>query len=99
MFVVFIYDVSGNRTSIFRKIGRRYLKHVQNSVLFGNLTPSKFIKMKSEISSNVEFGDNIQLISSQNRNNIEVEIIERKSDFGPSSVISINEHRLDYGVV
>ncbi len=56
MQVIFIYDIdlsdkkSGQeRINKLRKIGRRYLTHVQKSVFEGELTEGKLTKMEVEI--------------------------------------------------
>ncbi len=42
MYVILVYDVNVNRVNKVLKVARRYLTWVQNSVLEGELTESKF---------------------------------------------------------
>ena len=49
MFVVVVYDVDKQRDRKILKICRRYLNHVQKSVLEGNLSDAKYCQMKKEI--------------------------------------------------
>jgi len=37
MYVIVVYDMEADRTHLMLKLCRRYLVHVQNSVLEGNL--------------------------------------------------------------
>ncbi len=49
MYVIMVYDVNVARVNKILKIGRRYLTWVQNSVLEGELTESKFAQLVHEI--------------------------------------------------
>ena len=44
-----IYDVEVKRVVKVLKIGRKYLNHIQNSVLEGELSPAQYKKLKHEI--------------------------------------------------
>ena len=54
MFVILTYDVDKSRDAKLLKIGRRYLKHVQKSVLEGTLTDAQFRRMKGEIQKQIK---------------------------------------------
>ena len=49
MLVVFTYDVKAIRVSKMKKICRKYLFHIQNSVFEGMITESKLNMLKSEV--------------------------------------------------
>ena len=44
-----LYDVEVKRVAKVLKIGRKYLDHIQNSVLEGELTPAQYKKLKHEV--------------------------------------------------
>lgn len=44
-----MYDVPADRTRIYRKLLRRRLEHVQQSVFYGELTEGQVTGMKNEI--------------------------------------------------
>lgn len=49
MFVLMVYDVNVDRVTKVLKIGRKYLNHIQNSVLEGELSPAQYKKLKHEV--------------------------------------------------
>ena len=49
MFVLMVYDVEVKRVIKVLKIGRKYLNHIQNSVLEGELSPAQYKKLKHEV--------------------------------------------------
>ena len=51
MFVIMAYDFNEKRVAKALKIGRKYLKWVQNSLFEGEITPSKFEILKEELKS------------------------------------------------
>ena len=44
-----VYDVNVDRVTKVLKIGRKYLNHIQNSVLEGELSPAQYKKLKHEV--------------------------------------------------
>ena len=46
-----VYDINEKRVNKVLKIGRKYLNWMQNSVLEGEITRAKFIKLKNELKS------------------------------------------------
>jgi len=44
-----VYDVEVKRVLKVLKIGRKYLDHIQNSVLEGELSPAQYKKLKHEV--------------------------------------------------
>ena len=49
MFVLMVYDVEVKRVVKVLKIGRKYLEHIQNSVLEGELSSAQYRKLKHEV--------------------------------------------------
>ncbi len=49
MFVLMVYDVEVKRVVKVLKIGRKYLNHIQNSVLEGELSLAQYKKLKHEV--------------------------------------------------
>ena len=49
MYVIMVYDVGVDRVVKVLKAGRKYLTHVQNSLLEGELTPAQFKRLKHEV--------------------------------------------------
>jgi CRISPR-associated protein Cas2 len=59
MQVIVVYDVPAERTHIFRKLLRRRLEHLQQSVFFGELTDGQVTAMKNEIEDKLEPNDSV----------------------------------------
>lgn len=57
MYVVMVYDLQADRTHKALKIGRRYLTHVQNSVLEGEISEGDLQKLRAEIDDLLEPGE------------------------------------------
>ncbi len=53
MFILMVYDVEVKRVTKVLKIGRKYLNHIQNSVLEGELTPAQYKKLKHEVGETI----------------------------------------------
>ncbi len=53
MFVLMVYDVEVKRVVKVLKIGRKYLNHIQNSFLEGELSPAQYKKLKHEITQTI----------------------------------------------
>ncbi len=48
-----IYDVDVKRVTKVLKIGRKYLNHIQNSVLEGDLSPAQYKQLKHEVAQTI----------------------------------------------
>ena len=57
MYVIMVYDLQADRTHKALKIGRRYLTHVQNSVLEGEISEGDLKKLRGEIDDLLEPGE------------------------------------------
>jgi CRISPR-associated protein Cas2 len=66
MYVIMLYDVPAERTHIYRKLLRRRLKHLQNSVFFGELTDGQVTSMKNEIEDSLNSDDEVVVFESTN---------------------------------
>nr|WP_198004944.1 CRISPR-associated endonuclease Cas2 [Rubrobacter xylanophilus] len=49
-----VYDVNVKRVVKVLKVGRKYLEHVQNSVLEGELSPAQYKKLKHEVEKTID---------------------------------------------
>ena len=49
MFVLITYDVPAERTHIYRKLLRKRLEHLQQSVFHGDVTEGQLVGIKQEI--------------------------------------------------
>jgi len=52
--LIMVYDINEKRVNKVLKIGRKYLNWMQNSVLEGEITRAKLIKLKGELKSIIE---------------------------------------------
>jgi CRISPR-associated protein Cas2 len=48
-----IYDVDVKRVTKVLEIGRKYLNHIQNSVLEGDLSPAQYKQLKHEVAQTI----------------------------------------------
>lgn len=49
MYLIMVYDVNEKRVAKVLKVSRKYLTWVQNSVLEGEISEAKFLKLKYEL--------------------------------------------------
>lgn len=52
--MIMVYDVNVKRVVKVLKVGRKYLEHVQNSVLEGELSPAQYKKLKHEVDKTID---------------------------------------------
>jgi len=57
MYVVMVYDLEADRTQKALKLGRRYLTHVQNSVLEGEISKGDLATLKNEVDDLLNSGE------------------------------------------
>ena len=57
MYVVMVYDLEADRTQKALKLGRRYLTHVQNSVLEGEISEGDLATLKNEVDDLLKPGE------------------------------------------
>ncbi|WP_321166645.1 CRISPR-associated endonuclease Cas2 [Halorubrum lacusprofundi] len=66
MHVIVVYDVPAERTRVYRKLLRRRLEHLQQSVFFGELTEGQVTSMKNEIGDELAEEDSVVVFESKN---------------------------------
>lgn len=66
MHVIVVYDVPADRTHVYRKLLRRRLEHLQQSVFFGELTEGQVTAMKNEIDDKLVPDDAVVVFESTN---------------------------------
>jgi CRISPR-associated protein Cas2 len=54
MYVIMVYDLQADRTHKALKLGRRYLTHVQNSVLEGEISEGDLETLRNEVDDLLE---------------------------------------------
>jgi len=54
MYIIMVYDVGVGRVYKVLKIGRKYLTHIQNSVLEGEISKTNFRELKKEINKVID---------------------------------------------
>lgn len=57
MYVVLVYDMEAERTPKMLRLGRRYLTHVQNSVLEGEISEGDLEQLRGEIDGLLKEGE------------------------------------------
>ena len=57
MYIVMVYDLEADRTQKALKLGRRYLTHVQNSVLEGEISEGDLATLKNEVDDLLKPGE------------------------------------------
>lgn len=73
------YDVNEKRVQKIFKICKKYLSHYQNSVFRGEMSPSKLIKLKTEIKAVIhESEDFVCIIKLMNDNVFGEEVLGKK---------------------
>lgn len=61
MYVIAVYDMEADRTHLMLKLCRRYLTHVQNSVLEGEISKGDLQQLRGEIESLLNQGESVVL--------------------------------------
>ncbi len=76
VFVIMAYDFAEERVQKALKIGRKYLKWVQNSLFEGDLTVAKFEKLKAELRSIMdEKEDSVKFYILRDKKYVEMEYL------------------------
>ena len=57
MYVIVVYDMEADRTQKMLKLCRRYLVHVQNSVLEGEISEGDLAQLRGEIEDTLNPGE------------------------------------------
>ncbi|GGM66433.1 CRISPR-associated protein Cas2 [Halarchaeum rubridurum] len=61
MYVIVVYDMEADRTHLMLKLCRRYLIHVQNSVLEGEISEGDLATLKGEIEDILQEGESVMV--------------------------------------
>jgi len=61
MYVIVVYDMEADRTHLMLKLCRRYLVHVQNSVLEGEISEGDLATLKAEIENLLQGGESVMV--------------------------------------
>ncbi len=61
MYLIAVYDVNKDRVNKVKKIFRKFLFHVQNSVFEGELSNKQFDKLCEELEHVIEYNDNVKI--------------------------------------
>lgn len=61
MYVIVVYDMEANRTHLMLKLCRRYLVHVQNSVLEGEISEGDLATLKREVEDILQEGESVMI--------------------------------------
>ncbi len=94
------YDVQAKRTEKFKKLLRKYLEHIQNSVFSGDLPESKLIELRRSISLLLLPEENVTEISALNRKNVTVaHYVKHGSGKGEAKRMIDNSHAVDFAVL
>jgi CRISPR-associated protein Cas2 len=94
------YDVEASRTSIFRKLLRRYLNHEQYSVFTGDITEANAIRLRRELSEVMIPEDRLTEITAENRRNVNVvHLVKDSSGKGEVRRKDDDRHRCDFDVL
>lgn len=77
MYIILVYDVNEKKCQKVLKVCRKYLNHIQNSVLEGEISESQLFKLKKEIGSLIdgEEGDSIIIFRSREEKWLNREIL------------------------
>jgi len=59
MYVIVVYDMEADRTHLMLKLCRRYLVHVQNSVLEGEISEGDLATLNGEIEDLLQEGESV----------------------------------------
>lgn len=61
MYVIVVYDMEADRTHLMLKLCRRYLVHVQNSVLEGEISEGDLATLKGKIEDLLQEGESVMV--------------------------------------
>jgi CRISPR-associated protein, Cas2 family len=59
MYAIVVYDMEAHRTQKALKLGRRYLTHVQNSVLEGEISEGDLQQLRGKYEALLEPGESV----------------------------------------
>lgn len=65
MFILVTYDVPSDRTDIYKRLLRRHLEHIQQSVFHGIVTEGQVVAVRGEIKDELEPDDSIYMFTAE----------------------------------
>ena len=65
MFVLVTYDVPAERTHIYRKLLRKRLEHLQQSVFYGDITEGQLVAIKQDIEKELVAEDSVYIFEAE----------------------------------
>jgi len=77
VFVLITYDVPADRTRIYRKLLRKRLEHLQQSVFHGNITEGQLVDIKNEIESVMIADDSVYIFEADMPAAVECTVLGR----------------------
>lgn len=75
MFVLVTYDVPAERTRIYRKLLRKHLEHIQQSVFHGNITEGQLVEIKGNINDVLASDDSVYIFTAEVEGTVECTVI------------------------
>ena len=75
MFVLVTYDVPADRTRIYRKLLRKHLEHIQQSVFHGNVTEGQLVSIEGSIEDALQDDDSIYIFTAEVEGTVECTVI------------------------
>lgn len=75
MFVLVTYDVPAERTHIYRKLLRRRLEHIQQSVFHGDITEGQLMEIKYDIEDELAPDDSIYIFTADVAGTVDCTVI------------------------
>jgi CRISPR-associated protein Cas2 len=82
VFVLVTYDVPAERTHIYRKLLRRRLEHIQQSVFHGNITEGQLMEIRHDIEDELEPDDSIYLFTAEVAGTVECTVLGEAEEPG-----------------
>jgi len=71
MFVLVTYDVPAERTRIYRKLLRKHLEHIQQSVFHGNVTKGQLVSIEGDIDDALKEDDSVYIFTADVEGTVE----------------------------
>jgi CRISPR-associated protein Cas2 len=68
VFVIVVYDVASDRTSLFLKLCRQYLTHVQYSVFEGEISQGAAEELSHKLSNMLSAGESVIMYEASGEN-------------------------------
>ena len=80
MYIILVYDLKSKRTNKMHKKCSQYLHWKQNSVFEGEITKSKYKKLKNWINNYVEDDETVLIYSIRTKDALNIDMIGEDKD-------------------